>query len=481
MTFLHRCYKRIARMLLCTVVAAALLLTPAFGTEAQELPAFAGYLVRLDLPEGVSLLSSCQEVSPVVSRIGLYEAADLETLLTLEEAGVLLSAEPNYRAELLDLPDDPYVSQQWEIPAVVADSAWSAGLDGTGVRIGIIDSGVKLDHEDLAGANILTGYNYIDNSQDVSDGVGHGTFVTGVIAAQGGNGLGVAGLADGAEIVPLKCFSSISGQVSDVVAAIWDAVDQYSCRVINLSVGIAVSSSELKGAVDHAWEEGCIIAAAVGNRGDSLPYYPASYENVIGVGSVDAQLGCTWFSQQNDSVYVMAPGEELWGLSNEGGYTSGKGTSYSCPMVVAALALALQAQPGLTPEELQAYVMLSALDLGEDGYDTAYGYGLLQIDGLLSYARKGAPLTLSAQEGVLTITGFTQMEAGSWSGLVAFYGDGGKLCGLVPATFQRWLRARTVIPEGATSAKLFLFSSSGYVPGREEITWTSRSAADEIE
>lgn len=475
MSFLRRSYKRIGRSLLCAVLTAVLLLAPALAA-GEESAAFSGYLVRLDVPQGVSLLAADEGVESVVSRIGLYRVADLETLLTLRDAGVLLSAEPDYRAELLAGEEDPYLAQQWEFPALGLESVRSDGLDGDGVRIGIIDSGVMLEHEDLVGANILAGHSYIDDNEDVSDEVGHGTFVTGVIAAQVQNGLGTAGMAPGAEIVPLKCFTSMEGQVSDVVAAIWDAVDLHGCGIINLSVGIRDSSDELKAAVDHAWEAGCIIAAAVGNSGSATLFYPAAYDNVIGVGSVDAQLQPTWFTQRNTSVCVVAPGEGLWGLGRDGSYTQGKGTSYSCPMVTAALALAKQAAPELTPQELFSCVVLSARDLGETGFDTSYGYGLLQVEALLGYVRSLPTEPVSVRDGVLTMADMEEMAQRECQGFLAFYGEGGRLCGLVPVWLYRWIKVSAPIPQGAVSAKLIRVDL-GNLPLGDPVHWSEEGEA----
>ena len=484
MSFLRRRYKKIGKSLLCLLMAALMMQGFAAGAGEEAAAGHGGYLVRLDLPADVSLLSAQTELEPVVMSIGLYQVPDLETLLLLQDAGVLLSAEENWPVHLLDLPDDHYAPLQWEIPAIGVESAWSAGLDGTGVRIGIIDSGLMREHEDLAGANILEGYDYTSDSTDVTDEVGHGTFVTGIIAARRGNGVGVAGLAPGAEIVPLKFFSRLGGSLGDLVAAIWDAVDVYACDIINLSVSVDLPSRELEAAVNHAMERGCAVVAAVGNDGNSRLIYPAAYAGVIGVGSVDADLQCSWFSQRNASVTVVAPGSQLMGLATRepyfnGGdmpYEMGGGTSYSAPMVAAALAIALQADPTLTPELLRGYLALSSVDLGEEGWDEEYGYGLLDIGALLEQVARGPVPTLWEEDGTLRVRGYTGLENGLWDAVVAFYGSGGRMLSVQPVGFDCWLRWDGAMPPGAVRAKVLIFSPE-YMPAGLDLTWEDVPAA----
>ena len=229
--------------------------------------------------------------------------------------------------------------------------------------------------------------------------MGHGTFITGILAAATGNGVGVAGLAPQAEIVPLKCFTAKTGSISAVVAAIYDGVDVYQCQVLNMSFGVKQSGVEsglpenpraLEEAVAHAEEKGVILVAAAGNApsgstGNDPVLYPAGYDTVIGVGSVDREKAISKFSYQNDSVYITAPGQGLHGLGIASGttYVTGQGTSYAAPMVSAAAALALSVKPELTPAEFRDLLLDTAEDLGEPGWDTVYGHGLLDIGGLL--------------------------------------------------------------------------------------------------
>lgn len=371
------------------------------GAKAAE---SSGYIFRLaesavvlsdggDLPEGVE---------EVYAPEGLFRTDDAGLIQELEEAGLLAYAEPDWTVTLLDVPDDPgYISgKQWELPALHMDYAWNNGItgkqeNGTPVRIGVVDSGVFAAHEDLDGTAIIGGTNYCASEgsaerSDVSDTLGHGTFVTGALAAATGNGVGVAGLAPQAEIVPLKCFTEKEGTLSNIVAAIYGGVNDYHCQVLNMSFGTSQRSSALEEAIAHAAAEGVILVSAAGNAssgstGDDPVQYPAGFETVISVGSVDREKAISYFSYQNDSVYITAPGQGLYGLGIASGtaYVTGQGTSYAAPMVSAAAALALSVRPELTPAEFRDLLRDTAEDLGEPGWDTVYGHGLLDIGGLL--------------------------------------------------------------------------------------------------
>nr|WP_326183595.1 S8 family serine peptidase [uncultured Oscillibacter sp.] len=379
------------------------------GALAAE---YDGYMVRLAEPvallaEGAGLPEGVEEI---YAPEGLFRVTDDALLRELEEAGVLAYAEPDWVVTLDDPPNDPAYTGglQWELSMLHMEYAWENGIngmDGNGVpvRVGVVDSGVYTAHEDLAGTRLLAGTNYCaeagtDGRSDVSDSVGHGTFITGILAAAAGNGTGVAGMAPRAEIVPLKCFTAKTGRLSQIVAAIYGGVDDYQCKILNLSLGTSLDAAgqTLADAVAYAEARGVWLVAAVGNNsggstGSDPVRYPAGYDTVIGVGAVDRQKAISYFSYQNGSVFAVAPGEGLYGLgiASETAYVTGQGTSYAAPMVSAAAALALSVRPELTRAEFMALLRDTAEDLGEPGYDTVYGYGLLDVGALLEVLSSG--------------------------------------------------------------------------------------------
>ena len=451
-------YKRIGRVLLPLLFFCLL----AVHAEAAE---YDGYIIRID-PE-VRLLSGDgglpEGVDEVYAPEGLYHTSETELVRELEEAGRLAYAEPDWIVTLEDVPNDPACSDglQWELPMLHMDYAWDKGItgvceNGEPVRIGVVDSGVFAAHEDLEGVRLLDGTNYCAEAgsaerSDLSDSVGHGTFITGILAAATGNGRGVAGLAPRAEIAPLKCFTAKTGKMSHVIAAIYGGVDDYHCQILNMSLAVsqAVDGQALSDAVAYAEERGVWIVAAVGNAsggstGNDPVLYPAGYDTVIGVGAVNREKAAASFSYRNSSVFVTAPGQNLYGLniSAEEPYTTGSGTSYAAPMVSAAAALAPSVRPELTRAEFMDCLRETAEDLGEPGWDASYGCGLLDIGKLLETLENTWSVT-GAGDGKQLAVRMTGLSPGSPVLLVQTVRDsGGRQTGV-------FLTEETAEPDGS--------------------------------
>ena len=327
------------------------------------------------------------DLYPLSERENIY-AADGEMLSALTASGLVEYAEPDCRLTLFDTPRYTVGAKQWGLSAIRADSIWRLGCYGSGTRIAVIDSGAYA-HPDLAG-RLLPGKNYIDNTSDTGDQLGHGTAVAGMIAASG-NMHGTLGVAPQAEIVPLKCFGDTKyGNLSDIVTAIYDAVDTYECGVLNMSFGMTQESAFLNNAVRYALSKGAIAVAAVGNEGSAELQYPAACEGVIGVGSVDKNKNVSDFSQKNESVFVAAPGEAVLLLGNSAGqYGYSQGTSYATPVVSALAAVAYELDENMTPARFADVLQNTCEDLGEAGYDTEYGYGLVNAQRMIDYLLRG--------------------------------------------------------------------------------------------
>jgi subtilisin family serine protease len=144
--------------------------------------------------------------------------------------------------------------------------------------------------------------------------VGHGTFIAGIIGATKGNGVGIAGVAPGVTFIPVKCFSSLFSTPDAEVSGIYAAVDTYHADVINLSSGMPENNKDLKKAVEYAISKNVIVISTVGNEGDDTLNYPGACESVIAVGSVDKNMNVSEFSNKNESVFVVAPGEKVASL-----------------------------------------------------------------------------------------------------------------------------------------------------------------------
>ncbi len=290
------------------------------------------------------------------------------------------------------IPNDTYYSYQWNLPMINVPKAWNTTIGKNSVIVAVIDSGLYYEHPDLNGNNIYMGWNYIYDEVNDFDSNGHGTNVTGIIHANSNNAYGIAGLNWDVTILPLNCFySDGTAYLSDITTAIYEAVDIFNCKVINISSGSSKYSPTYRRAVDYAASKGVIIVASAGNDGDTTMNYPAGYNNVIGVGSVNSSKQRSWFSQKNSSVFVTAPGESVLTLNDpyyKGGYNFiyASGTSFSAPHVSGLAALIASVKPDLNITSFKEILENSSIDLGSDGYDYEYGYGLINVEAAIDRA-----------------------------------------------------------------------------------------------
>jgi len=298
-------------------------------------------------------------------------------LAALLAAACLLSAVPAFAADGAGTGYS-YESEQWNLTMINAEGAFAKEALGQGIRVGVLDSGIN-PHADF-GERLLPGHNYMEDAvdeNDTSDSLGHGTGVAGLIA--GANERGCIGTAPGAMLVPLKVTDGKEVQISAVCRAIYGGIDDYGCKVLNLSLGIPEEYECLKEAMDYAAEKGVIVVAASGNDRTSTIYYPAGYDSVIGVGAVNQDGTAYSRSAHNSSVCVTAPGVRVRSTGNDGGYTYCTGTSFAVPQVAGAVAALLGIDPTLTPEQIMELLSKTATDRGAEGYDESFGYGILNL------------------------------------------------------------------------------------------------------
>ncbi len=350
------------------------------------------YIVKFREGEA-ALMEEAQEPFDVVDGTELRKLLREDALEWYEEDGwaVLLDEEPT---EPLSGSDSDYydADQQWNLSLINAEPAFRQNHLGQGIRVGVVDSGVS-PHSDFGG-RLLAGHNYMQDAQgdpvkeaDTVDEYGHGTRVAGLIAAAGDSGY--IGAAPGAEIVPLKCTDGKSVKISAICRAIYGAIDEYGCDVLNLSLGVQTEYESLREAIAYAEDKHVVVISAVGNGGSSAQYYPASYETVIGVGSVDRNGDLYSRSNHNLSVFLTAPGVAVRSTDVRGSYSESTGCSFAIPQVSAAAAVMLGIDPSLTPEEIMEILSETAVDRGMEGYDEYYGYGILNLGGCVA-ALKGS-------------------------------------------------------------------------------------------
>ena len=377
--------KKIAALL--TALMLFTILSPAAmaaGGSALPLPeSDTGYIITLREPAADSVrLMADTGLEEISADNGVYYAETAEQVRTL--GGRVEDCVPNVTVKLFAAANDRYSSQQWNLDSLGIDAAWNAGLEGAGVRVAVIDSGVLTSHEDFEKTSITTGYNAVDGSAGVSDesSEGHGTFVAGILAATRNNSKGIAGLLGGVTLVPIKCFGSENETgVAYVLKGIYAAVDDLNCDVINLSLGMTSDLLVMRQAVEYAAGKGVIIVSAVGNDGTDELNYPAAYSCVIGVGSCNDRDRVESFSQKNSSVSVVAPGSKIisTGGSARDSYYEGSGTSFSTPHVSAAAAIMKEYCPQADYQDFYALLQASCTDIETPGYDKLSGFGELNI------------------------------------------------------------------------------------------------------
>jgi subtilisin family serine protease len=281
----------------------------------------------------------------------------------------------------LETGPDPGRPLQWGLDAVGADVAWNV-TRGTGVTVAVVDTGVA-PAPDLAG-RLLPGWNVLTADANAADDNRHGTHVAGTIAEDAGNTLAEAGLAPEAQILPVKVLDATgSGSDSDVAAGIaWAAT--HGARVINLSLGAPAPSHILADAVRSAVSHGVTVVAAAGNDG-GRPGYPARLPGVIAVGAIDRSLAVAAFSARGRGLDLVAPGvgvvqQTLGDRPGSWSEQSFDGTSMAAPHVSATAALVLASGRATTPATVALRLERTAQDLGQRGWDSASGFGLVRAD-----------------------------------------------------------------------------------------------------
>jgi subtilisin family serine protease len=295
---------------------------------------------------------------------------------------------------------DPLRSHQWGLDRIHADAAHPV-TTGAGATVAVVDTGIDAAHPDLAG-RILPGYDFVDGDSTPQDGNGHGTHVSGIIAADADNGIGVDSVAPGAGILPVRVLDDKgSGSDADVAQGINWATD-HGAEVINLSLGGSLPTPGLgvpdamSAAVARAVQRGVIVVAAAGN--DGLPFCENNslQGKVLCVGSVDKRENRSFFSSFGQGLSLVAPGgsdmpgtdEDVLSTWNDGGYQELAGTSQATPHVsgVAALLVSL----GVRGQAAVQRILATATDLGAPGPDVQFGAGLVNAQAAVAGLKRPA-------------------------------------------------------------------------------------------
>ncbi|MDZ7833701.1 MAG: S8 family serine peptidase [Desulfobacterales bacterium] len=381
----------------------------------------------------------------------------LETLYkikTLRSRSDIAAACPNYIHQALQSPNDEYYPLQWHYPLINLPDAWEITRGRQNVKVAVIDTGVIVDHPDLAGKITADSYDFISDPDRAMDGDGidsdpndtgddtqgsssfHGTHVAGTVAAATDNDTGVAGVAWNCRIMAIRTLGKgDSGTTYDILQGVRYAAGLENdsgttpdepADIINLSLGGRSFSQTEQDVLAQARAAGVIIVAAAGNSAENAPSYPAAYDGVISVSAVDINANPAPYSNFGPSIDVAAPGGDFSGDLNGDGYVDGvlstggddsdgkiqnvytffQGTSMAAPHMAGVAALMKSVRPDLTPDDLDAFLQSGAIvrDLGPAGRDDRYGYGLIDASLAVRAARDdSAPTVLNISPGSISL------------------------------------------------------------------------------
>ncbi len=324
---------------------------------------------------------------------------------------------------------------QWAIKRVGFEEEklpqWPSRLPAsTDVTVAVIDTGLDWYHPDIDHDKIWTnpnevqgngidddkngyvddivGWNFVRNRNKPWDYDGHGTFVTGVIAAAQNNGIGISGISSSAKIMPLKALDAFGRGYASMAAEAINYAAEHGARIINLSLGGRTLTKVEQLAIDHARSKGAIVVVAAGNSGKSVAdFSPAGLRGVVTVTATDRKDRRAGFSNWGPLVDIAAPGVDVLSLrarrtdllslirgvkykrgegilGEDRSYYRASGTSFATPIVTGTITELLAGNPELTAEQATRMVLHSARDIETPGVDNYTGYGLLDATAALA-------------------------------------------------------------------------------------------------
>jgi len=326
-----------------------------------------------------SIIKNIEGINQTVVKV---PAGQEDTIIKqLQNDPYIQTSQRDYTTHAFFVPNDPGFTVQYALnntgQAVLGhtgkaqadirvESAWDV-TKGNGVRVAILDTGINLNQPDLAGKVIAGKWFTSGGPSSVEDGNGHGTHVAGIIAADTNNGMGVAGVCPGCQLIIVKVLDdSGAGTTSDATAGITWAADQ-GAKVINMSLGTTDPQTEslYAQAINYALSKGAIVVAAAGNDGTNEPNYPAAVPGVVSVAATTNTDQKASYSNYGSSVQIAAPGDNIlstgpthsfqlepFGYNFSSPYMYLSGTSMAAPVVSGVAALVASTSYGTTAQAL---------------------------------------------------------------------------------------------------------------------------------
>ena len=366
----------------------------------------------------------------------LYRIPSLELSATRFAPASGDSASADSEVKRPGFPNDPKFKYQWHLNQINTPAAWKRN-QGEGVIVAVIDTGVSYANykkgrkvfravPDLAQTEIVPGYDFVNNRKLALDDHGHGTHVAGTIAQSTNNGIGVAGVAFKAKIMPLKVLSARGfGNVADIAEAVRFAANN-GAKVINMSLGGPRPSKILADAVTYAHKKGVLVVCAAGNEGSNKVGFPAGYPEAFAVAATQFDRKTTFYSNYGKEIAIAAPGGNTRVDQNNDGMPDGvlqntikigkpaendyllfMGTSMAAPHVAGVAALVVAS--GVTKPEAVAKVLTSTAKHPEKKkWDERYGAGIVDAEAAVAKVKEswgGEQLGLAGLLALLLLGG----------------------------------------------------------------------------
>ena len=318
----------------------------------------------------------------------------IKEIKKVEDPKIVNSAAPNQKKtidknfalsekQLLDdnTLNDPGYKYEWAIGCTESNKAWSLVSQKKLVKVAVVDTGIDYNHPDLKNRIVEdSGYDFINNRKKAYDDNGHGTYVSGIIAAEANNGIGISGIAGplNVKIIPIKVLNNKGQGESDIIAqGIMYAAD-HGADIINLSFTCTGKSSDIAYAVQYAIKKGCFISASAGDSSkncDTLS--PAGDLGSYTVSAINQVYLKTPFSNYGNSVQASAPGVNIISTIPGEEYESWDSTSASSAIVSGVGAIIKAYDSSIKPDKMSKLLDESSVDIMEKGKDSASGLGLV--------------------------------------------------------------------------------------------------------
>jgi serine protease len=386
------------------------------------------HLFRLSgAPEAILALADEIDGEP------LLEGVEPELMYTLPDTGASFADAPMPEPKPAKKPrvevNDPMYPLQWHMEQIHAAEAWST-TRGEGVIVAVIDTGVAWKDSagvkrlpDMNGTDFVSGESFIAGLPEGLDDHAHGSHVAGTIAQTTNNGIGVAGVAHKAKIMPLKVLSKDGrGSVPGIANAIRYAAD-HGAHVINMSLGGPLPSKVLAKAIEYAHKKGVITVCAAGNEHRSRVGYPAANKYAVAVSATDYERNLTFYSNWGKDIDVAAPGGDTRSDKNGDGHPDGvlqntirvgkpmendylwfQGTSMASPHAAGVAALVVAS--GVTnPDEVERVMKATAKHPSGAKWDEKYGAGIVDASAAVSAGKKEYAPERAGFAGLLALAG----------------------------------------------------------------------------